>query len=304
VRIAVSGEKITAACDLKSVMETQRNVFANHYNGAAFLGPRAVLSQGQNAQFAYLARASSAGPTIVKFGTVFPNNPIVGLPAVQTSILVLSAKDGSVSHEFDGETITELRTVAASMVAIERLANPPKKVAVIGLGHQGIAHAKAIRGLFSPNEIIGISKNGNASLSANTFDRFSNDISEIDDCDLIVASTSSSTPVVNSALKAGTTCISIGSFSPDRAEVSIQALKGADPVIVDDCETARKQCGSISQFIQSADYPNRTWSELRGIGQVIAENSGRCDLKEVIYYFSVGLGIQDAALIELVLERI
>ena len=66
MRLQVNREQITKVCDLKSAMRTQREVFENYYLGKAFLGPRAVLSQEENAQFAYLASASEGGPTIVK----------------------------------------------------------------------------------------------------------------------------------------------------------------------------------------------------------------------------------------------
>lgn len=300
MRIQVNREQITQLCDLKSAISTQREVFENYYLGKAFLGPRAVLSQGENAQFAYLARASQSGPTIVKYGTVFPSNPKSGLPAVQTSILVLNPKNGSVSHEFDGEAVTELRTVAASMVAIELLANKPKRVAVIGTGHQGIAHAKAIKEIFQPTEIIGITHRSDVS-SSSGFDQVTNESRAISDCDLIVAATSSMTPVITEPLSPGTTCISIGSFSPNRSEVSERALQAANRVIVDDVETGSQQCGAIYQYKTDS---NQNWSQIEGLGEVIVKKSGRTNSGEVIYYFSVGLGIQDAALIELILERI
>ncbi len=300
MRLQVNREQITKVCDLKSAMRTQREVFENYYLGKAFLGPRAVLSQEENAQFAYLARASEGGPTIVKYGTVFPNNPKIGMPAVQTSILVLDARDGSVSHEFDGEAITELRTVAASMVAIDLLANPPKRVAVLGMGHQGIAHAKAIRENYQSAEIIGITHRADVAKSPR-FDNVTNKSEIVQECDLIIAATSSMTPVVIEPLSPGATCISIGSFSPNRSEVSERALQAATRVIVDDVATAKQQCGAIYQY---ETHPKQIWSQIEGIGEVIAAKSGRSNENEVIYYFSVGLGIQDAALIELILERI
>ncbi|MEY3344778.1 MAG: hypothetical protein RL125_499, partial [Actinomycetota bacterium] len=148
----LSGSEIEALCTLEEVMETQREVFARHARSETVLGPRAVLTQGENAQFSYIARASVDGPTIVKFGTVVPSNSSRGLPAVQTTVAVLDATTGSPRYFFDGETVTRLRTVATSMAVAKALVPRAEKIAVVGLGHQGLAHAKAAAEIFQPKE--------------------------------------------------------------------------------------------------------------------------------------------------------
>ena len=300
----ITSAEIEGLCDLATAIESQRKVFANYYLGNALLGPRAVLSQGENAQFAYLARASETGPTIVKFGTVFPNNPKRNLPAVQTSILALSPTNGSVSYEFDGETVTKLRTVAASMVAIEKLANPPSCVAIVGLGHQGLAHAKALRSVYKPNSIIGITRDNHTSVSSDVFDNISSNLNDLADCNLIILATSSINPILTEKLASGTTCISIGSFSPGRSEVSERTLKSADLIVVDDPKTSLEQCGSVLNFVNSSCNELGADFTPRGLGEVLVEGSGRESQSDVICYFSVGLGIQDAAIVEIVLEKL
>jgi len=300
----ITSAEIERLCDLETAIESQRKVFANYYLGNAHLGPRAVLSQGENAQFAYLARASETGPTIVKFGTVFPNNPKLSLPAVQTSILALSPTNGSVSYEFDGETVTRLRTVAASMVAIEKLANPPSRVAIVGLGHQGLAHARALRKLYKPTSIIGITRKFETDRTEDIFDQVSNNPNDVSNCDLIILATSSSSPVLTENLANGTTCISIGSFSPTRSEVSENTLKGADLIVVDDSKTSLEQCGSVRNFFKSSSNKFGADFAPRSLGEVLVKDLGRESQSDVICYFSVGLGIQDAAIVEIILEKL
>jgi ornithine cyclodeaminase len=256
------------------------------------------LSQNENAQFSYIARASTNGPTIVKFGTVVPSNAGRDIPVVQTTVSVIDAQTGSVKLFLDGEAVTKWRTVCASMAAAKELSNPVKSVAVIGVGHQGMAHLQAAKHIFKPERVIGIDqyiKNNDLGFE------ITQNIQAAYDCDLIFICTNSQEPVINSALNSGSTCISIGSFAPNRLEVSVSALSKADKVFGDDAKTISEQSGSVVKTLENSE---RTWQQAQSIGGVYAgEIKGRENKEQVIYYFSVGLGIQDAALAEFILTN-
>ena len=294
----VSAEQINALCSYNQIVENQRQAFKNFYLDEAVMGPRAILSQGENAQFSYIARASKNGPTIVKFGTVVPSNAGRDISVVQTTVSVIDAITGSIKLFLDGEAVTKWRTVCASMAAAKELANPVKKIAVIGMGHQGTAHAIAAKEIFKPEQIIGIDrdiKNGKSGID------LTQDIEAAYDCDLIFICTNSQEPVINSALNFGTTCISIGSFAPNRLEVAVEALSKADKVFGDDAKTISEQSGSVVKTLTNVD---RNWDQAQSIGGIYAQKiTGRENKEEVIYYFSVGLGIQDAALAEFILAN-
>ena len=295
----LSGSEIEALCTLEEVMETQREVFARHARSETVLGPRAVLTQGENAQFSYIARASSDGPTIVKFGTVVPSNSSRGLPAVQTTVAVLDATTGSPRYFFDGETVTRLRTVATSMAVAKALVPRAEKIAVVGLGHQGLAHAKAAAEILQPKELIGIhrqEKNANSGQSA--FTAITPDISSLEDFDLAFLCTNSMTPVLFKPLAERSLVVSIGSFAPNRSEVSPTLLSTADHLYVDDPSIAIEQCGSVKE---AALLPEKRWNAPEGIGSLFQDLSPAISGRS--YFFSVGLGIQDAALIELLLKK-
>lgn len=296
----VTAEEIDALCSYEKIIENQRQVFKNYYLNEAVMGPRAILSQNENAQFSYIARASKNGPTVVKFGSVVPSNSDRDIPVVQTTVAILDTTTGGIKLFLDGEAVTKWRTVCASMAAASKLANQVKNIAVIGLGHQGIAHIQAAKSIFNPERIIGISK------SAKTVDlgfeiEMSTEIDAVNTCDLIFICTNSSEPVIKSLLNPGSTCISIGSFSPTRLEVSVDALSKADKVFGDDAKTISEQSGSVLSTLAKTD---RKWTQAQSIGGVYAEKiKGRENDQQVIYYFSVGLGIQDAALAEYILEN-
>ena len=256
------------------------------------------MSQNENAQFSYIARASTDGPTIVKFGTVVPSNAGRDIPVVQTTVSVIDATTGSVKLFLDGEAVTKWRTVCASMAAAKELSNPVKKIAVIGVGHQGAAHLQAAKHIFNPERIIGIDQDLKKS---DLGIEITQDIQAAYDCDLIFICTNSQEPVINSVLNSGSTCISIGSFAPNRLEVSVSALSKADKVFGDDAKTISEQSGSVVKTLENYE---RSWQYAQSIGGVYAGNiKGRENKEQVIYYFSVGLGIQDAALAEFILAN-
>lgn len=294
----ITAEEINDLCTYEKIVENQRQVFKHFFLDEAVMGPRAILSQGENAQFSYIARASSDGPTIVKFGTVVPSNSGRDIPVVQTTVSVIDAKTGSIKLFLDGETVTKWRTVCASMAAAKELSNPVKKIAVIGVGHQGVAHLKAAKYIFKPEKIIGIDKDIK---KTDLGIEITQDIDAAYECDLIFICTNSQEPVINSALNSGSTCISIGSFAPNRLEVSVVALSKADKVFGDDAKTISEQSGSVVKTLENYE---RSWQYAQSIGGVYAGKiKGREDAKQVIYYFSVGLGIQDAALAEFILAN-
>jgi ornithine cyclodeaminase/alanine dehydrogenase-like protein (mu-crystallin family) len=294
----ISAEQINALCSYEKIIENQRKVFSNFADQIAVMGPRAILTQGENAQFSYIARASESGPTIVKFGTVIPSNFTRNIPVVQTKIAVIDPLTGTVKLFLDGESVTKWRTVAASMAAAKELSNPVKTVGVIGLGHQGFAHIKAVKEIFSPKKIIGFAR-GDKNLDLDI--EISKDLGLVNQCDLIFVCTNSISPVITSVLNPGTTCISIGSFAPNRLEVSVEALANADKVFGDDAKTISEQAGSV---VSTLAIPKRKWDKPESIGELYNQRiKGRTTVDQVIYYFSVGLGIQDAAMAEFILQN-
>jgi len=270
---------------LTEAMRSQEQAFTALATGSGALGARGIITNGANAQFAYVARASATGATIVKFGSVTPKNSQNNEPVVQAHIAVLDQENGNLKYLIEGEQITIARTTAASMVAAKFLANPPKKILIIGNGLQGKAHLRATELLFPTSE-------------KKMFDRRQPE--DISTSDLIFLCTNSLEPVVDQEIALGATLISIGSFAPGRSEVGIKVFESVDKIFGDDANTCIQQCGSLINALSAGIVKVE---DITSIGNVITrQNVGRSNATERILYFSVGLGIQDAAFIEM-LER-
>ena len=92
-----------------------------------------------------------------KLVSVFPQNTLKGLPAIQGLMVLNSAETGEVLAILDVGTLTALRTAAIGAVSVKYLAKKEvKSLGVIGTGRQGIEQAiftSKVRGI----EIFGFS---------------------------------------------------------------------------------------------------------------------------------------------------
>jgi ornithine cyclodeaminase len=102
--------------------------------------------------------------------------------------------------------------------------------------------------------------------------------------------------VVTKSFKKGATVISIGSFSPNREEISGEVVANSDLIFGDDSQTIQAQSGSV---IAAINLKPEIANGITSIGALLNNPSlGRTSPDQVVIYFSVGLGIQDAAIVE------
>ena len=111
---------------------------------------------------------------------------------------------------------------------------------------------------------------------------------------MVAACTLSSTPVVRGEwLAPGCTVVSVGSFEPSRSEVDTEVVRRAAAVVVDDPATAAGHAGPVVDALRARTL---TDEELIPLGEVLTgRRDGRTSARDIVYYNSVGLGIQDAA---------
>lgn len=91
----------------------------------------------------------------MKWVASYPRNPARGLPAISGLIVVNDPETGAPEVVMDAGEITAIRTAVASGVAVRHLAHPDwQRVAILGYGAQGRAHAEVLRHLRPGVEVI------------------------------------------------------------------------------------------------------------------------------------------------------
>jgi ornithine cyclodeaminase len=309
--LLLSAADVRAVFDLPAAIASQREAFAALGRGRARLAPRVLLDGPDgDVAFGYLSRLPCAG-AVAKFGSVTPGNAARGLPTVAALVTVQDPVDGRPVAIIEGEAVTTLRTSAASAVAADHLAVPgATRLAVVGCGVQGRAHVRAMAMVRPLTEVTLACRRPDTCTAASELARdlelpvgaAASAREAVRGAQIVVTATTSAEPVVLGAwLDPGCTVVSVGSFAPDRAEVDGEVLTRAASVVVDDVTTALEHAGPVVAAVRAGELdPGR----VRPLGPIVAGlAAGRRSGADIVFYNSVGLGVQDAAAASVIVDR-
>ncbi|TXS51986.1 ornithine cyclodeaminase family protein [Streptomyces sp. uw30] len=302
----LTGEQVSRLLGLDAAIASQRAAFTALGADAADL-PRKIMHPSRfddSVVFAYVSRLSADTGAVAKIGSVNPGNAASGLPTIHAVITVLDPVTGTLAAVMDGTAITTLRTAAASAVAIDALSTPGSAdLALLGSGTQALAHARAVARvrelksvrLWSPTarNRLRAAEQLTAELGL-AVQAVGTAQEAVTGASLVVACTLSTTPVVRGEwLAPGCTVVSVGSFEPGRREVDAEVLLRAASVVVDEPATAAEHAGPVVDALRAGALAPE---DLVGLGAVLTGQSfPRSGPEDIVYYNTVGLGIQDAA---------
>ncbi|UXY31099.1 ornithine cyclodeaminase family protein [Streptomyces sp. HUAS TT20] len=302
----LSGEQVVRLLDLDTAIASQRAAFTALGTGDADL-PGKIMEPSRfddSVVFACLARLSADTGPVAKFGSVNPGNATVGLPTVHAVVTALDPVTGRLAAVLDGTALTTLRTAAGSAVAVDALALPGGvEPAVLGSGTQALAHVRAIARvrevtsvrLWSPTPAHRARAARTLAAELDVPVRAVDSAEEaVTGASLVAACTLSTTPVVRGEwLAPGCTVVSVGSFEPTRREVDTEVVRRAAAVVVDDPATAAEHAGPVVDALREGLLAP---GDLVPLGEVLTgRRAARTSPDDIVYYNSVGLGIQDAA---------
>jgi ornithine cyclodeaminase len=182
---------------------------------------------------------------------------------------------------------------------------------VLGPGVQGRGHVRALAHALPLEEVRLWGRDGDAAARAAVdLDRevgprvlaVATVAEAVAGADVVAACTASPSPLVEAGqLSPGATVISIGSITPDRSEVGLGVLAAAGTVVVDHPPAALEHAGPVIQALAAGLLRER---DLVGLGEVAAgRHPGRQGPDDLVFYNSLGLGVQDAAAAWAIVER-
>ncbi|NVI92850.1 ornithine cyclodeaminase family protein [Actinomadura sp. BRA 177] len=309
--LLLSAADVRAVFDLPAAIASQRAAFGALGRKEARLAPRLLLDGPDgDVAFCYVSRLPGTG-TVAKFGSVHPGNAARGLPTVAALVTVQDPADGRPIAIIEGEAVTTLRTSAASAVAADHLAVPDaSRLAVIGCGVQGRAHVRAMAAVRPIGRVsVACRHPDTCTVAAELSDELGTPIERaasvreaVEGAQIVVTATTSAEPVVlGSWLAPGCTVLSVGSFAPDRAEVDDEVLTRAAAIVVDDVPTALDHAGPVVAAVRAGHLSP---GEVRPLGPIVAGLApGREKPGDIVFYNSVGIGVQDTAAASVIVER-
>jgi ornithine cyclodeaminase len=232
-----------------------------------------------------------------------------GFPGVGASgvSLVLSASDGRpAAVVMDGGLLTELRTAAAGALAASLLCAPAlEQVCVVGAGGQARFQVEALLGVRPVSRVVVWARRPEqaAECALELSSRFGVAASAASDLqaavrgsDLVVTVTSAREPLVRSGwLSPGAHLTAVGSDMPGKQEVEAAVLGEADLVVADHPPVASVN-GELQHALAAGVVRLADVAALGALPSRTRETDVTvCDL--------VGIGVQDAAIAGLLVER-
>ncbi|WP_323121148.1 delta(1)-pyrroline-2-carboxylate reductase family protein [Burkholderia alba] len=238
--------------------------------------------------------ASASDIAIHKLVTVCPRNRAHGQPTIQGQVSVHDPASGATLFALDGPTVTGRRTAAVTLLAIRTLLPAaPRDVLLYGAGTQAAHHVAALGALF-PGVRVWVGAHSAAQAAAFCAARRSVPalLAPFDPAkppaalDVVIAATTSKTPVYDEAGRAGRLVIGVGAFTPDAAEIGARTVADS-ALFVDDPQGARHEAGDLIQA-------EVDWGRVGSLAEALRDGRGRA-ADEPVLFKSVGCAAWDLA---------
>ena len=257
-----------------------------------------------------LMPAQSASSVGVKLATVAPDNPARGLPRISAAYVLFDAATLRPTHLLDGVALTNLRTPAVSVAAVKPwldLLDEPLRVVAFGGGPQGLGHLETIAAVHAsrhlrrggpaagpcPTAGVPVRDSGLGGRRRRACRVCSAE------ADLVVCATTARTPLFDSRLLGDRAIVvAVGSHEAEAREVDA-AFCARSCVIVEDRQTALRECGDVIQAIAEDALGPDDLVPLRDVAR-----GTRAPAEEPVFFKGSGMSWQDLVVAEAVLARL
>ena len=309
----LSRADVEARLDLDALIAALAPAMVDLSSGAASSPARIVAQVPGAGGFlgAMPGYVPSIGVLMAKLVSLFPHN--TDLPTHQALIVAFDPETGEPTAVMDGTAITALRTGAGSALSARVLAAPDASVlAILGTGVQARSHARAVCRVRPITEIrIAGRDPGRARAAADELADLAATVRPVDSyaealagAHIACATTHSVEPVVRREwLDPGTHVTSVG-FNAAGREVDDATVAEALVVVESRAAALAPHPGGASDLLGPLRDGIIT-DDLPELGEIISgARPGRRDPAQITLYKSVGVAVQDAAAVGLVLQNI
>jgi len=303
-----SAEDVQSAVSMPEAIEAMKMAFSALSSGTAIVPNRIILEmEDQNALHLSMPAYIQGGKYItVKLANVHFNNPDLGLPLINGTIVVMDAEKGDTIALVEGKSVTALRTGAGSGLAIQLLSRKDSiKAVIFGAGAQAKTQIEAIRQVRALDSIKVIGRSRNKTMSfCDTFDDIVElgNMEDLRDTDIICTATPGEAPLFNyDQLKPGVHINAVGAHKPDTRELPTALIQNAK-VYIDHLPASKVEAGNILIPISEGGY---SWDRIEGeIGQLVdSEIEGRSSETDMTVFNSIGNAAQDLVIATKVVEK-
>jgi alanine dehydrogenase len=307
-------DDVKAVLSMNNAIDALEQSFRELAEGKAVMPTRLTLGIEEANGFllampAYLRASGALG---LKLVSSYPDNPgRFHTPTIQATMLYYDHETGRLLALMEGAYITAVRTGATSGLATRYLARENSTVVgIVGSGIQAETQLEAVCCVrpVTAARVYSSTPSHAASFAVRMSAKLEIDVRPVDGardavegCDIVVAATSAKSPVVKGEwVSSGTHINGVGSHTPDARELDADAVRKSK-VVVDWFEAALQEAGDLLiPMAEGVITRDQIYAEL---GELAAgRKPGRTGVKEVTFFKSVGLAIEDVAVAKLVYE--
>ena len=309
--VSLNKKQILEMVSIKEAIHAMKSAFIHLSNGIAHIPPRLNFDfPDKNATSLVMPAYAIGNPYYcVKIVSINYSNPKKGLPLIHSVIQVFNAFQGNQIATFDGESITAIRTAAASGLATNLMAKKDASMCTIfGTGVQAAFHMKAMMEIRNIEKFIIFSRNEDT--AAKFCDLHKKNIKceigskkTLKKSDIICTTTPSKIPLIKfEDIRPGCHLNVIGSHQPMMREVSSDIIIQSK-IIVDQIEACKKEAGDLIIPIKEGIW---SFENVHGeLGMVVDGTiPSRESENEVTLFKSVGNAIQDLAMVNLIMKKL
>lgn len=318
--LILNAADIRQALSMPLAIDAMKQAFAAFSDGKALVPPRIHLPIAQHSGISLIMPSFVDGNTTaeqalaVKVVSLFDGNQARGLARIQAAVVVLEPDTGRPIALLDGAMLTAIRTAAASGAATDLLARRDcRTAALFGAGVQAITHlfamcaVRPIEKIFicgrTPSKVAALIAEfaGRPAIPAELIAADS-PRQALADADIVCCTTTSKEPIFDDAdLKPGTHINAVGSYTPQAREVPPETVRRA-LVVADSRQAAWEEAGDLIQPMQAGligrEHIHAELGEL-----VLGRQTGRSDDRQITFFKSVGLAVQDVIAAKVALEN-
>lgn len=304
----VAEKEIAGLMTPEAAFEAIEAVFASMARRKAYNFPVVREAIGhEDALYGFKAGFDGAALVLgLKAGGYWPNNQKHKLISHQSTVFLFDPDTGRVSAAIGGNLLTALRTAAASAVSIKYLAPKGARVlGMIGAGHQSAFQMRAAAAVHSFDKVIGWNPHPEMlTRLAETAADLGLPFEAVDlptlgrDADVIISITSSFAPLLmNEHVQGPTHIAAMGTDTKGKQEL--------DPALV---ARARVFTDEVAQSVSIGECQHAIAAGLIAedaigeLGAVVAGDDPGRDGAEVTIFDGTGVGLQDLAVAQKVLE--
>lgn len=268
-------------CAGRQLVDAVRQAFIDNVSGALTSGRREVVTSGTGAFIGTMPAVSTSASGIVLAAKVVAFDKGWTLAQSHPGVVLVftSGDSGPELTALEADTVTGLRTAAASVVAAELARDTITSVGVVGTGQQAYHHLRLFGELHPGAQLLCHAR------SDRTFARLAERLSHLElvrrplpalleESDVLCTLSAATEPLIRSPDLPSTIHINaMGASRPGYRELSSSVFLAASTVWFDSYEAARLESSEVQQALVQNRPP--TWTTEQDIGHALAASALR-----------------------------